>query len=58
MRRTAVPVVLAAVAGAGNGATTETELALGTLMGKPIAYASISGAKKARLFISADCQED
>lgn len=40
------------------GATTQTELALGTLKGKPIAYASIAGAKKARLFISADCQED
>jgi hypothetical protein len=40
------------------GATTQTELALGTLKGEPIAYASIAGAKKARLFISADCQED
>jgi hypothetical protein len=40
------------------GPTTQTELSLGTLKGKPIAYASIAGAKKARLFISADCQED
>jgi hypothetical protein len=40
------------------GRTTQTELSLGTPRGKPIAYASIAGAKKARLFISADCQED
>jgi hypothetical protein len=40
------------------GPTTQTELSLGTLEGKPIAYASIAGAKKARLFTSADCQED
>jgi len=40
------------------GATTQTELSLGTLKGKLIAYASIAGAKKARLFIAADCQED
>ncbi|MGH3127288.1 MAG: hypothetical protein ACRDPX_05165, partial [Gaiellaceae bacterium] len=40
------------------GPTTQTELSLGTLKGKPIAYASLASAKKARLFISADCQED
>ena len=40
------------------GPTTQTELSLGTVKGKPIAYASIAGAKKARLFISIDCQED
>jgi hypothetical protein len=41
-----------------SGPTTRTELALGTLSGKPIAYASIAGTKKARLFIANDCQED
>lgn len=40
------------------GPTTQTELALGTPRGKSIAYASIAGAKKARLFISTDCEED
>jgi hypothetical protein len=40
------------------GPTTQTELSLGTGKGRPIAYASIAGAKKARLFISTDCQED
>ena len=40
------------------GLTNRTELALATLKGKPIAYASIAGAKKARLFISPNCQED
>ena len=40
------------------GPTTQTELSLGTLEGKPIAYASIAGAKKARLFTSTECQED
>lgn len=37
---------------------TRTELAVGTMTGRPIAYASIAGVKKARLFIAADCQED
>ena len=40
------------------GPTTQTELSLGTLEGKPIAYASIAGTKKARLFTSTECQED
>ena len=40
------------------GPTKQTELALGTLKGKSIAYASIAGTKKARLFIATDCQED
>jgi len=40
------------------GATTRAELAVATLAGKPIAYASIAGAKKTRLFTSSDCQED
>lgn len=40
------------------GATTRAELAVATLAGKPIAYASIAGAKTARLFTSTDCQED
>ncbi len=39
------------------GATKQAELAVATLKGKPIAYASIAGAK-ARLFTSTDCQED
>ena len=40
------------------GATKQAELAVATLAGKPIAYASIAGAKTARLFTSTDCQED
>ena len=28
------------------------------IVGKPIAYAFIAGAKTARLFTSTDCQED
>jgi hypothetical protein len=40
------------------GPATQTELAVGTLKGKPIAYASIAGPKKARLFVATDCQED
>ncbi len=40
------------------GATKRAELAVGTLAGKPIAYASIAGTKTARLFTSTDCQED
>ena len=39
------------------GATKRTELAVATIAGKPIAYASIV-PKKARLFTSPDCQED
>lgn len=40
------------------GATKQAQLAVGTLAGKPLAYASIAGAKKTRLFTSADCLED
>ena len=40
------------------GATKRAELAVATISGKPIAYASIAGAKTARLFTSTDCQED
>jgi hypothetical protein len=40
------------------GATTSAELAVATLAGKPIAYASIAGTKTTRLFTSSDCQED
>jgi hypothetical protein len=40
------------------GATKRTELAVATVAGKPIAYASIAGAKTARLFTSTTCQED
>ena len=40
------------------GATKRSELVVATLAGKPIAYASITGAKTARLFTSTDCQED
>jgi hypothetical protein len=40
------------------GATTQAELAVATVGGKPIAYAWIAGPKKARLFTSPDCQED
>ncbi|HJR94801.1 MAG TPA: hypothetical protein VJ807_05145 [Gaiellaceae bacterium] len=39
------------------GPATRAELAIGTLKGKPIAYASIAGTK-ARLFTATDCQED
>ena len=42
----------------GFGATTQAELAVATLTGKPIAYASIAGAKTARVCTSTDCQED
>jgi hypothetical protein len=36
-----------------------SELAVATISGKPIAYASSVGGKTARLFTStADCQED
>jgi len=41
-----------------QGAAKQTALAVGTLTGKLIAYASIAGAKKARLFTSTNCQED
>jgi fluoride ion exporter CrcB/FEX len=41
-----------------QGAAKQTALAVGTLAGKLIAYASIAGAKKARLFTSTNCQED
>jgi hypothetical protein len=40
------------------GATTRAELAVATLAGKPLAYASVAGAKKTRLLTSSDCQED
>lgn len=40
------------------GATKRAELAMATLAGRPIAYASIAGAKTTRLFTSTDCQED
>jgi len=40
------------------GATKQTELAIGTLAGTPIAYASIAGTKKARLLTSSNCEED
>lgn len=40
------------------GPTTQTVLAIGTLKGTPISYASIAGTKQARLFIATDCQED
>ena len=40
------------------GPTKRTELAVGRLKGKPIAFASIAGTEKARLFIATDCQED
>jgi hypothetical protein len=40
------------------GVTTRAELAVATLTGKPIAYASVAGAKTTRLFTSSDCQED
>lgn len=40
------------------GATRRAELAVATLAGKPIAYASIAGAQTARLFTSTACQED
>ncbi len=40
------------------GPAIQTELAVGTLKGKPIAYASIAGVQKARLFIATDCEED
>lgn len=40
------------------GAMTRAELAVATPAGKPIAYASIAGAKTTRLFTSSDCQED
>jgi hypothetical protein len=41
-----------------TGAAMRTELVVGTPDGKPIAYASIAGSKKARLFTSSDCEED
>lgn len=41
-----------------EGATKRTELALATLAGKPIAYATTVGTKTARLFTSTNCQED
>ena len=41
-----------------QGPATQTALAVGTLAGKLIAYTSIAGAKKARLFTSTNCQED
>jgi hypothetical protein len=41
-----------------QGPAKQTALAVGTLAGKLIAYASIAGAKKARLFTSSNCQED
>jgi hypothetical protein len=41
-----------------QGPATQIQLAVGTLKGKPIAYASIAGPKKARLFTYNDCQED
>jgi hypothetical protein len=40
------------------GPTKRAELAVATVGGKPIAYASIAGAKTARLFTSTNCQED
>lgn len=40
------------------GAARQTEVAVGTLTGTSIAYASIAGARKARLFTSSNCQED
>ena len=40
------------------GATKQAELAIATLAGKPIAYATIASARTARLFTSTDCQED
>ena len=41
-----------------QGAMKHAELAVATIAGKPIAYASIAGPKSARLFTSPDCQED
>ena len=40
------------------GATRRTELAVATLAGRPIAYASIAGARNARFYVSADCRAD
>ncbi len=40
------------------GPTTQTELAIATIAGRPIAYAATAGPRKARLFTSTDCRED
>lgn len=41
-----------------EGTAMQIELALPTFRGKPIAYASIAGTPRARLFTSIDCRED
>ncbi|HEX4747483.1 MAG TPA: hypothetical protein VFU99_11460 [Gaiellaceae bacterium] len=40
------------------GATKRTELAIATPVGRSIAYASIAGPGKARLYTSTNCRED